>query len=100
LDDLFFSFISGRPLTFMKQFRPIRAEPNAVWEFKTPDLRIFGWFVVKDCFVAVFGDWADRVKDLDLYRGYRTEIKRIRRGMGAMDELCVKGIDAGDVISI
>jgi hypothetical protein len=100
LDDLFFKFLSGRPLAFMTQFRPVRSEQNAVWELKTPDLRIFGWFAMKDCFVAVFGDWADRVKDLDLYRGYRTEIKRIRRQMGAMDALCVRGIEASEVISI
>ena len=56
VDDLFNTFLSGQPLVYMKQFRSIRAEKNAVWELKTPDVRIFGWFLKKDCFVGVFGN--------------------------------------------
>jgi hypothetical protein len=100
LDQLFHMFLTGAPLAHMRQFRYIRAEENAVWELKTPDVRIFGWFLKKDCFVGVFGDWADRVKDHDLYRGYRIAIRRLRRELGVDDTLCVKGILPGDVISI
>ncbi|GAB1717132.1 MAG: hypothetical protein NTAFB05_21740 [Nitrobacter sp.] len=100
LDHLFHMFLTGRPLVHMRQFRYIRAEENAVWEFKTPDIRIFGWFLKKDCFVGVFGDWADQVKDHDLYRGYRISIRRLRRELGVDDTLCVRGILPGDVISI
>jgi hypothetical protein len=100
IDHLFYTFLSGRPLVYTKQFRYIRAEKNAVWELKTPDTRIFGWFLRKDCFVAVFGDWADNVKDHDLYRGYRIAIRRLRRDLNVDDTLCVQGVTAGDVISI
>lgn len=100
VDELFYAFLSGRPLLYVRQFKVIRAEKNAVWELKTPDTRIFGWFLQKDCFVGVFGDWADRVKDHDLYRGYRIAIRRMRRELGVDDNLCVKGISPSDVISI
>jgi hypothetical protein len=100
VDQLFHAFISGKPLNHLRQFRFIRAEKNAVWELKTPDVRIFGWFLQRDCFVGVFGDWADRVKDHDLYRGYRIAIRRVRRELGVEDNLCVKGISPSDVISI
>lgn len=100
LDYLFYSFISGRPLVYSRQFRAIKAERNAVWELKTPDFRIFGWFVQKDCFVAVFGDWTDHVKDHDLYRGYRLEVRRLRRELGVSDALCVEGVDPEDVLSL
>src|ERR1700733_6008804 len=92
IDQIFYEFLSGMPLIYSKQFRFIRAEKNAVWELKTPDMRIFGWFLKKDCFVGVFGDWADRVKEHDLYRGYRIEIRRIRRELGVDDTLCVEGV--------
>lgn len=98
LDYLFYSFVSGRPL-HSRQFRAIKAERNAVWELKTLDFRIFGWFAQKDCFVAVFGDWADHVKDHDLYRGYRLEVRRLRRELGVGDALCVEGVNPEDVIS-
>jgi hypothetical protein len=100
LDDLFHSFLRGDRLVFTRQFRVIRAEENAVWELKTPDLRIFGWFMTKDCFVAVFGNWADTIKDHDLYRGYRIAIRRLRRELGIDASLCVKGNSPDDVVSI
>jgi hypothetical protein len=99
IDDLFHAFLVGRPLVYTRQFRAIRAEKNAVWELKTPDIRIFGWFLKKDCFVGVFGNWADQVKDHDLYRGYRTAIRRLRRELGVDDTLCVQGVTPGDVVS-
>jgi hypothetical protein len=100
IDDLFNTFLSGQPLVYMKQFRSIRAEKNAVWELKTPDVRIFGWFLRRDCFVAVFGNWADVIKDHDLYRGYRISIRRLRRELGVDDNLCVQGVMPGDVLSL
>jgi hypothetical protein len=100
LDLLFYDFLSGKPLVYTKQFRVIKFENNAVWELKTPDLRIFGWFAMKDCFIAVFGDWAWRIKEHALYRGYRIEVKRFRRRIGAEDGLCVRGVTPGDVISL
>ena len=100
IDDLFYSFASGAPMIFNRQFRAIRAEDHAVWELKTPDIRIFGWFMAKDCFVAVFGNWADIIKDHDLYRGYRIAIRRLRRELGVDAELCVKGSAPHDVLSI
>ncbi|KAA1183978.1 hypothetical protein FP026_06690 [Rhizobium tropici] len=100
LDFLFYTFVSGKPLIHCRQFRAIRIERNAVWELKTVDLRIFGWFAMRDCFVAVFGDWADHVKDHDLYRGYRLEVRRLRRELGVGDALCVEGVNPEDVISV
>jgi hypothetical protein len=100
IDDLFYSFLSGEQLIFTKQFRVIRAEENAVWELKTPDVRIFGWFMAKDCFVAVFGNWADTIKDHDLYRGYRIAIRRLRRELRIDATLCVKGVAPDDVLSV
>ena len=100
IDQLFHSYLSGAPLIPNRQFRYIRAEENAVWELKTPDIRIFGWFMKRDCFVCVFGDWADKVKDHDLYRGYRIAIRRLRRELGVDNTLCVQGVDPGDVLSV
>jgi hypothetical protein len=100
IDDLFHSFLSGEPLIFTRQFRVVRAEENAVWELKTPDIRIFGWFMARDCFVAVFGNWADTIKDHDLYRGYRIAIRRLRRELGVDANLCVRGVEPDDVLSV
>jgi hypothetical protein len=100
IDDLFYSFLSGQQLIFTRQFRVVRAEENAVWELKTLDVRIFGWFMARDCFVAVYGNWADAIKDHDLYRGYRIAIRRLRRELGIDTTLCVRGRAPEDVLSV
>lgn len=100
LDTLFYIFVSGQRLVYSRQFRYIKAEKHAVWELKTPDFRIFGWFSAKDCFICTFGDWADKIKDHDLYRGYRLETRRIRREMGVDESFCVQSLDPNDVMSL
>ncbi|MCE4226954.1 hypothetical protein HCU64_24750 [Methylobacterium sp. C25] len=100
IDDLFYRYVAGRTLTHRREFRCVKVERNPVWEFKTPDVRIFGWFPMKDCFVAVYGDSADRVKDHDLYRGYRLEVRRIRREMGIEESLHGAGSVPKDVLSL
>jgi hypothetical protein len=100
LDLLFYEFTSGAPLAPMRHLRVVRHERFPVWELKTPDLRVFGWFAQKDCFIAAFGDWADRIKDHGLYRGYRLEVRRLRRRLGAEPDLCVEGDTPGDVLSL
>src|SRR5262245_2767873 len=96
VDQLFHAFVAGAPLIHMRQFRYIRAEKNAVWELKTPDTRIFGWFMKRDCFVCVFGNSTDQVKAHDLYRGYRIAIRRLRRELDVDNTLCVEGVELSD----
>jgi hypothetical protein len=100
LDLLFYEFTCGAPLAPVRHFRVVRHERFPVWELKMPDLRVFGWFAQKDCFIAAFGDWTDKIKDHGLYRGYRLEVRRLRRRLGAEPDLCVEGDTPGDVLSL
>ena len=99
IDTIFYRFIIGDSFHNRWDFRCIKVEKHPVWEFKTPDIRIFGWFPAKDCFIAAYGGWADYIKDHDLYRGYRLEIRRLRREMSLAQELCGEGTTPDDVIS-
>src|SRR5215469_3377313 len=70
------TYASGLPLVFETQFKPFQpraVQPlgDGVWYLKTPDLRIFGWFWKRDCFIGVVADMALRVKTYNLYNGYR-----------------------------
>lgn len=57
VDALFFDFISGVHFQEDRRFHPISYNPDLfVWELKTLDVRIFGWFVKMDHFVCCFGD--------------------------------------------
>lgn len=74
-------FCAGAELAVGLRFHVMRPAYNGVWELKTPDVRIFGWFVHRDCFVGYVGDSASRVKRHNLYPGYREETVRFRNAL-------------------
>src|SRR5215470_10356483 len=63
-------FCAGDTLSFGWQFNPLRPHRNGVWELKTADLRMFGWFSAKDCFVVAAAVMADRINDHGPYARY------------------------------
>ena len=68
-------------------------------ELRTPDLRIFGWFALKDHFVGVVANDATYVKEHDLYQGYIGEVVRFRDGLQLDDPKFIPGEEAKDVVS-
>lgn len=100
VDALFEEFQFGKPLGHPRQFRQLRLRsqnPN-VWELKTPDIRIFGWFPKKDIFVAICAEDATHIKDHDLYSGLIEEVVRFR-GQLKLDEPKTLIGDIDDVLS-
>lgn len=97
-------FASGLPIEIGTQFKAfqrkcLHALEGGVWYIKTPDLRIFGWFPVKDCFVAVVSDAFENVKKYNLYEGYRQEVIRFRSSLNLDEPKFIPGDDPHAVIS-
>lgn len=92
-------FCAGDTLSFGWQFNPLRPHKNGVWELKTADLRLFGWFAAKDCFVVVAADMADRIKDHDLYAGYIGEVIRFRSSLDLDEPKFIPGDNPHAVVS-
>lgn len=99
LDQFLVNYCSGRELTYERQFRPINHIDNGAWELKTADVRLFGWFAAKDCFVCTAGDTKFRVKTIGLVPGYRDEVVRFRDALALDEPKFVTGDDPHDVIS-
>jgi hypothetical protein len=99
LDALFAIFTSGEILAYGDHFKPLRHIKYGVWELKTADLRMIGWFPHKDCFVAVVADTADRVKKYNLYQGYIGEVVRFRDALDLDEPKFVAGEDPKNVVS-
>jgi hypothetical protein len=72
------NFCPGETLTYAWQFKPLTHIRDGIWELKTADLRIFGWFWVRDTFIGWAGDLTDRIKRHRLYYGYAGEAARSR----------------------
>jgi hypothetical protein len=104
LDALIAIYAEGLPLVFERQFKafhrkPIEPAGDGVWYLKTADLRVFGWFWKKDCFIGVVADTAERVKTYPLYQGYRGEVIRFREALDLDEPKFIPGEDPDAVIS-
>lgn len=85
LDDLIHDFVAGANLGYYERSHSMRPEDPGVWELKTPDLRLFGWFNARLTFVVAEIDTAFRCKTHGLYAGYRGSVVR-RRDALDLDE--------------
>jgi hypothetical protein len=99
LDALVDEFCSGATLCYGPQFHPIEHVEDGIWQLKTADLRIFGWFHVKDCFVGWRTGLADFIKDHDLYHGFAGETARFRSQLDLDKPKFVPGVNPNDVVS-
>jgi hypothetical protein len=74
--DLLFNFISSEgELRYGTMFKDLIPAKDELWELKTWQLRIFGWFYRKDCFIAVHADQTVNVKRQS--SGYRNSISKV-----------------------
>lgn len=79
LDDFAAIFVAGDAIQYERQAKPLRHVEAGVWELKTADLRMFGWFTDRDCFVCSAIDLATRVKRTRMYAGYRDQAVHDRK---------------------
>jgi hypothetical protein len=93
------SFCAGDELDSSTQFRALRPIGQGVWELKTGDVRMFGWFVKKDHFIGVVAHDAYRVKYHDLYHGLIGEVVRYRDALDLDDPKFVPGDNPHAVLS-
>lgn len=99
LDALVEEFCSGTTLCFGHRFKPLQRVKGGIWELKTPDLRLFGWFHIKDCFVGWRAEHADHVKKHNLYNGIASEAARFRDQLDLDEPKFVQGDDPNAVVS-
>jgi len=104
LDALIAEFASGLPIEFDRQVNAFRRRSfdvlqGGVWYLKTRDLRIFGWFPHKDCFIAVYADTFANVKGKDLYEGRRNQVIQFRNALDLNVPKFIAGDDPNAVLS-
>lgn len=92
-------FCAGDQLDSTTQFHVLRPVNSGVWELKTGDVRIFGWFPTKDHFIGVVAHDAYRVKYYDLYHGLVGEVVRYRDALDLDQPKFLPGDDPHAVVS-
>lgn len=99
LDGLLADFCEGIEIAAGTQFKCLVPQQNCIWELKTPDVRMFGWFYEKDCFIATAVDAKWRIREHKSYRGYIVEAAHFRSQLFGEDAGFIKGMEPDDVLS-
>ncbi len=86
-------------LTYSHRFKPLTHHRDGIWELKTPDLRIFGWFVKRDQFVGWAADATEKIKKHNLYHGYAREAGHFRDNLNLDPPKFVQGDKPDAVVS-
>lgn len=93
-------FVSGGWLEMTKRVRQINPVGEGVWELKTADVRIFGWFARRDCFIAVLGIPKQRLMDVKgLYDGALRQVVMTRERLDLDEPKFIASTDGHDVLS-
>ena len=98
-DAILADFCDGTELYTSEQFKCLNPTSQGVWELKTPDVRIFGWFHVKDVFIATAVDTKHRILEHNLYKGYINEAFDLRVKYFGDASGYIRGTEPDDVIS-
>lgn len=100
-------FITGKSFDHPRDFRRLRPVAEDVYELKTPDLRVFGWFPVRDTYIAVTACCLDEVKSLNIdrpkfdpYLRFIELVINYREKLDMDEPKYTKGAGYYDVISI
>ena len=99
LDDFLAAYAAGEPLMIDRQFKNLRPLTHDIWELKTGDLRLIGWFYKKDQFLCDAANTAQIMKDHNLYPGMIAEVVRFRNLLDLDEPKFVPGDDPHAVIS-
>jgi len=98
--DLAETFCAGERLMYGLLLKPLTHITEGIWELKTPDIRIFGWFPRKYCFIGAGADDATRIKRHHLYHGYaNVTTKRFRDALDLDNPKYVPGDNPHAVVS-
>ena len=67
-EQVLFEFTVGRPMAYDVAYKKLDPLGQHVWELKTADVRLIGWFARKGCFVIVCAEMKRQLRQARLYR--------------------------------
>ena len=97
---LFARYLTNRPFVLRSPISPLRHLNNAVWELKTLDVRVFGWFAAKDAMIIDAGCDVKLLKAQQRnYSGYINQTEHVRKRLGFNPSDYVQGSEPHDILT-
>lgn len=79
---IFRQYVIGEDFDSDRKLKCLHPNGKFIWEFKSVDLRVFGWFYKPGIFICVAANFTDIVKKSNLYAGYVNEAVKFRIDSG------------------
>jgi hypothetical protein len=100
VDQFLTDFCAGVQVAVDYGIKLLRPIGHGVWELKTPDIRMFGWFAARDQFIISSCEATQRLKDIPgLYNGYINQAVFRRNQLDLNEPKFVGGDRINDVVS-
>lgn len=97
---VFYEYVAGENFSSDRRFKKLHCTPDHhVWEFKTDEVRVFGWVPHKDAFICCFGDSKDNIELNGSYGRYIAQTVYARNIMDLDEPKYLEGRSYIDVVS-
>lgn len=98
VDRVLWDFVIGRPLVYNQGAKILDPMIDGVWELKTIDVRIFGWFAARSTFIATNGALRSSLVPWAKYAPYIEEAKHVRNSLDLDEPKFLAGGALKDVL--
>lgn len=98
VEQLFYDFVIGRPLVYDQQRKKLDPIGQHVWELKTEDVRLIGWFPKKKNFVVVCGQMKRDLRNRKLYTPCILHTVWFRQNLDIDEPKSITGVHHDDIL--
>lgn len=97
-EQILYEFVAGQPMAYSVHYRKLEPLTAHVWELKTPDVRLFGWFPKRAIIVFVCGALKENVKKFDNYTPFIQEVIAFRDALDLDHPKAITGVGRHEVL--
>jgi hypothetical protein len=98
VESLLIDFALGRPMAYSVDYRKLDPLSHHIWELKTVDVRLIGWFPRKATFVAVCGRLKKELRAFKYYSPCITHAAWFRTNLDLDEPKAIVGVKHNDVL--
>jgi hypothetical protein len=97
-EQILYEYVVGRRLAYGTGFHPLDPLASHVWELKTPDLRLFGWFARRSHLILVCAELKDHLSRSAAYAPYVARVVAYRNALELDEPKAVVGVRYDEVL--
>ena len=98
VEQAFYEFAIGRPMAYDVHYKKLDPLLQHIWEFKTEDVRIFGWFPRKRHFLAIGGELKKNLLKKSLYAPHVENVRLFRLNLDLDEPKATQGVTQNEVL--